>query len=211
MTTILKKSSELAQSAKLISDLLIPVPESLQYDVFHQILPSPEQITTDEKDSLFTEEGPVGLTIQEQLRPEKEPVREPVALAEFEELDDAEFTGDKLEKLLENLCLQSGFSSAVIADGKGLPIGGFNTPVSIDILAAFSSVLGDVIDKVPYFLTQYEAGNISIDINYIDKAVVQKFLIEEESFYLLIICSQDMDERAYIELFSDQITKILQR
>ncbi len=207
MTTILKKSSELAESAQLISDLLIPVPEFLQYDAFHQIFPPSEEITTDEKSSLFTEEEPFKLTIEEKPLLEKEPVD----LEEIEELVDIVFTGDKLEKLLENLCLQSGFSSAVVADGKGLPISGFNTPVDIDILAAFSSVLGDIIDKVPYFLTQYEAGNISIDINYVDKAVVQKFLIEEESFYLLIICSQDIDERAYIELFSDQITKVLKR
>ncbi len=207
MTTILKKSSELAESAKLISDLLIPVPESLQYDVFHQIIPSGKQPNTEENSSLFAEEE--GLTKAILQRPQ--PIQEPVNLSDLEELGDAPFTGDQLEKLLENLCLQSGFSSAVVADGKGLPVSGFNTPVDIDVLAAFSSVLGDVIDKVPFFLTQYEAGNISIDINYVDKAVVQKFLIEEESFYLLIICSQDIDERAYIELFSDQISRVLKR
>ncbi|PIE64315.1 MAG: hypothetical protein CSA26_08705 [Desulfobacterales bacterium] len=211
MTTILKKSSELAQSAKLISDLLVSVPESLQYDVFHQILPPAEQMTADEKNSLFAEEESFKETIQERQLPVKRPDRKAVRFTEIEGLDNIPFTGDKLEKLLANLCRQSGFSSAVIADEKGLPISGVNTPVTIDILAAFSSVLGNIIDKVPYFLKQYEAGHISIDINYVDKIVVQKILVEEESVYLLIICSQDIDERAYIELFSDQIIKILKR
>ncbi len=211
MAIILKNSSELAQSAELISALLLPVPESLQYDVFHQICLPVEHVTPNEKKTLFEEESSSRETLQDRPLQAKEPPQDTVHFPEIEDLEDAAFTGDKLEKLLENLCRQSGFQCAVVADKKGLPIGGVNTPVAIDVLAAFSSVLGDVIDKVPLFLEQYESGNISIDINYIDKAVVQKFLLEEESFYLLIICSQDIDERAYIELFSEQIIKVLQR
>ncbi len=210
MTTILKNSSELEKAAALLKDLLLPLPESLQYEIFHNFTLPDHHGIIDTNVPLFNEEQPLQETPQEPLPQRKEVVSKPITFSKDNESTESAFTSDKLEKLLENLCRQSGFQSAVIADEKGLPISGINTPVSIDVLAAFSAVLGDVLDKVPHFLDQYESGNISLDINYVDKMVVQKFLIDEEHFYLLIICSQDIDERAYIELFSEQISKILQ-
>ncbi|PID76068.1 MAG: hypothetical protein CSB23_00200 [Deltaproteobacteria bacterium] len=208
MTIILRNSSELAKATELINDLLLPIPESLQYDVFHNITPSSQHARPEEKGPLFIGEAPVEPSPQP-VAPQKT-VQEPVLLSQ-EELEDVGFTEERLEKLLANLCQQSSFQSAVVADSKGLPIGGINTPVAMEVLAAFSSVLGDVLDRVPNFFEQYEPGNISLDINYVDKVVVKKFLLEEEFFYLLILCSQDIDERAYIELFSEQITKVLKR
>lgn len=202
---ILKDSSELAESAELIRDLLIHIPESLPYDVFHDVCPPGSQFEAIEDVSLFTDtisQPPVELKKKKTTQP----------IYNVEGYDSASgFMGDKLDHLLAKLCQQSGFQSAVVADEQGLPIGAFNTPVEINVLAAFSSVLGGVIEKVPYFFEQYNANNISMDINYVDKVVVQKFLIDDIPFYLLIICSQDIDERAYIELFSDQITGLLKR
>ncbi|TKB06106.1 hypothetical protein [Desulforhopalus sp. IMCC35007] len=206
MTNILKNSSELTESAKLISDLLIHISESLPYDVFHDVCPPGGQSEVVENVPLFADTFP-----QPPARQEKEKRDQPVAVVEDRDISDSGFMGDKLENLLAKLCQQSGFQSATVADEQGLPIGGVNTPVDLNVLAAFSSVLGGVIDKVPYFLEQHNANNISVDINYVDKAVVQKFLIGEVPFFLLIICSQDIDERAYIELFSDQITRLLKR
>ncbi len=210
MTTILKNSSELTKAAALLKELLLPLPESLQYEVFHNFTLPDHHPITDTDVSLFNEEHPLQETPQKQLPQQKNRVSEPIIFPQNEESTKSTFTSDKLEELLANLCHQSGFQSAVVADEKGLPIGGINTPASIDVLAAFSAMLGDVLDRVPHFLDQYESGNISLDINYVDKVVVQKFLIDEEHFYLLIICSQDIDERAYIELFSEQISRILQ-
>ncbi|PIE60710.1 MAG: hypothetical protein CSA31_00750 [Desulfobulbus propionicus] len=210
MTTILKNSSELAKAAALLKELLLPLPESLQYEVFHNFTLPDHHNLADKDISLFNEEQPLQETPQKQLPQRKEMVSSPITFTKDEEGTESTFTSDKLEKLLENLCRQSGFQSAVVADEKGLPLGGINTPASIDILAALSAMLGGVLDRVPHFLDQYESGNISLDINYVDKVVVQKFPIDEEHFYLLIICSQDIDERAYIELFSEQISKILQ-
>jgi hypothetical protein len=206
MTNILKNSSELAESARLISGLLIHIPESLPYDVFHNVCPPGSQSAVVEDVALFADSS-----TQSPVKLEKVKTHPPLQVVEERDLSASNFMGDKLENLLAKLCQQSGFQSAIVADDQGLPIGGVNTPVEVNVLAAFSSVLGGVIDKVPYFFEQYNANNISVDINYVDKAVVQKFLIGEVPFFLLIICSQDIDERAYIELFSDQITRLLER
>ena len=203
---ILKNSSELAESARLISGLLIRIPESLPYDVFHNVCPPGNQSEVVEDVALFIE-----TSSQQPVKREKAKTERPPQFVDERDLSASDFMGDKLENLLAKLCQQSGFQSALVADEQGLPIGAVNTPVEINVLAAFSSVLGGVIDKVPYFFEQYNANNISVDINYVDKAVVQKFLIGEVPFFLLIICSQDIDERAYIELFSDQITRLLYR
>ncbi|PIE59048.1 MAG: hypothetical protein CSA33_00310 [Desulfobulbus propionicus] len=211
MTDILKNSSELAAAVALLNDLLLPLPESLQYDVFHNFHLPVQHEVPDAQTQLFNGGQSFAITPLEQSSKPGEVVQEPFTFIEEEDSDKTAFTSDRLENLLESLCRQSGFQSAVVADKKGLPIGGVNTPDSIDVLAAFSAVLGDVLDKVPHFLNQYESGNISLDINYVDKAVVQKIFIDEEHFYLLIICSQDIDERAYIELFNQQITRILKK
>lgn len=207
MMNNLKNSSELREAARLINDLLISMPESLPYEVFHDVCPPDYHNQAIDDSALFAEPSahPPALAAP----PSQASV--PAYPSETTDLGDSEFVGDRLEKLLSNLCRQSGFRSAVVADDQGLPIGGFNTPIMVDQLAAFSSVLGTVIDKVPYFFDQTDANNISVDISYMDKAVVRKFMIRETPFFLLIICSQDIDERAYIELFSDQITSLLER
>ena len=208
MMNSLKNSSELLEGARLISDLLVNIPESLPYEVFHDVCPPDFYQNLIADTSLF----------EEPVAPPAEVARGAVTQTDLphppagaKDIGDSDYVGDKLENLLSSLCQQSRFQSAVVADEQGLPIGGYNTPVVVDELAAFSSVLGSVIDKVPYFFEQYAAGNVSVDINYTDKAVVRKFLIGEVAFFLLIICSQDIDERAYIELFSDQISSLLER
>lgn len=204
----LKNSSELKEAATLIGDLLLPIPESLQYDVFHDICPPGAFQDFSESTHLFDEFTEAQSLAQSSVGLQKPASPLPLVDADFGEI---EYVGDQLETLLTNLCHQSGFQSAIVADNQGLPIGGYNTPTSIDSLAAFSSVMGSVIDRVPYFFDQSDANNVSIDINFMDKAVVRKFQIDDSPFFLLILCPQEIDERAYIELFSDQIVEVLRR
>lgn len=115
-----------------------------------------------------------------------------------------------LEKSLSGMCKRGGFHGAVIADLDGLAIAVFNSPVDEEILAAYTTILGESLDKAASFLNQPDANNISIDINILDKIVLRKFTPDKTSYYLMVISPQNIDGRAEVELAISQISQILQ-
>lgn len=121
------------------------------------------------------------------------------------------FRGDQLENILYGMCKRGGFSCAVVADQQGLALGAYNSPVDMEILAAFTTVLGEAISNAGRFLDQHAANNISLDINYADKAVVRQFTLAENPYFIMIICPQNIDERSEVELSLDQIVTLLQK
>ncbi|MBU1232975.1 MAG: hypothetical protein KKD01_16730 [Proteobacteria bacterium] len=121
------------------------------------------------------------------------------------------FRGDQLENVLYGMCQRGGFQGAAVADEQGLALAIYNSPVEGDVLAAFTTVLGEAIGKAGRFLEQHDANNISLDINFIDKAVVRQFSLGDNSFYILVICGQEIDERSEIELSIKQVTAILEK
>jgi len=122
---------------------------------------------------------------------------------------EGEFRGDRLENLLIAMCRRGGFSGAVVSDGTGLPLAVHNSPVDSDRIAAFTSILGDALAKAGLFLEQHGAEYISMDINLVDKVVVRRFSYDGMEMYLLVLCSQAMDERAEVEMSIEQIVSIL--
>jgi len=119
------------------------------------------------------------------------------------------YRGDRLENTLYAMCKRGGFQGAVIADSDGLPLAVYNSPVADDAIAAFTTVLGDALEKAGHLLEQSDANNISLDINYTDKAVLRRFAINDLPYFMMMICPQDVDERAEVELSIDQIISIL--
>jgi len=107
------------------------------------------------------------------------------------------------------MCKRGSFEGAVIADADGLPLAVFNSPAEDHVLAAYASILGESLEKAESFLHQSEANNISMDINNLDKIVLRRFKLREVNFYLLIIASQNIDERAEIELAISEIKRSL--
>lgn len=133
----------------------------------------------------------------------------PPAPEPFDEMPQLPYRGDRLEYILASLCRRGGLIGAVVADGKGLPLAEFNSPVGGENLAAFTSVLGNALERAGDLLGEHGANVISMDINYTDKVVLRSFNVEEELCFLLVICSQALDERAEVELSIEQITAIL--
>jgi predicted regulator of Ras-like GTPase activity (Roadblock/LC7/MglB family) len=119
------------------------------------------------------------------------------------------YRGDRLEYALVSLCERGGLSGAVVADGQGLPLADYQSPVGGEVLAAFTSVLGGALERAGQLLGAQGADIISMDLNYTDKIVLRRFALEGEPYFLLVICSQDLDERTEVELSIDQITAIL--
>ena len=119
------------------------------------------------------------------------------------------YRGDRLEHVLASMCSRGGLSGAVVADGQGLPLADFQSPVGGDVLAAFTSVLGGALERAGLLLGAQGAENISMDLNYTDKVVLRRFAHDGEPYFIMVICSQDLDERSEVELSIEQITSIL--
>jgi predicted regulator of Ras-like GTPase activity (Roadblock/LC7/MglB family) len=126
------------------------------------------------------------------------------------DLADNNENGDTLERALSGMCRRGGFKGAVIADRDGLPIAVYNSPVNDEILAAYSTILGESLEKAATFLNQPDANNISLDINIIDKIVLRKFNINRNTYYVMIILAQNIDERAEVEILISQIRNFYQ-
>ena len=145
--------------------------------------------------------------------PEKKPgppaVEREKALYEEIKSETSGFRGDRIEKALEIMCKRGEFIGAVIADINGLPLAVYNSPVGTDALAAFTSVLGNALEKAGHLLDQHGADNISMDINYTDKVVLRRFIVEGQHYFLMIVCPQAVDERSEIELSIEQFISIM--
>jgi hypothetical protein len=114
-----------------------------------------------------------------------------------------------LEEALVSMCKRGEFSGSVLADNNGLPLAVYNSPVKAEVLAAFTSVLGKSLSETSRLLDQPNANNISMDINYMDKIMLRKFLVEEKPYFLMVISPQHVDERSELELSINHISSIL--
>lgn len=127
--------------------------------------------------------------------------------------DDSEPAIVYREELLENtlvtMCKRGGFNGAVIADDNGFPLAAYNSPVDDEILAAFTSVLGMALGEAGKLLEEHEANHISLDINYTEKAALRLFHVDDNPYFMMIICPQEIDEKAEVELSIGQVAKIL--
>ena len=177
----LRDSSEIQETIRLLNELVVQ--SAVVAPIIPDRPPSP----------------PTGQTIVSVKRaPEPSPPKET-------------YRGDRLDGVLFSMCKRGGFDSAVIADGSGLPLAVYNSPVGDDAVAAFTTVLGDALEKAGKLLDQHDANNISMDINYTDKAVLRRFLINDLPYYVMIICPQEVDERSEVELSTDEIISILKQ
>ena len=156
--------------------------------------------------------------VEEKARPVIPPVaaakmvQEPLP-APVEEIDPTglEYRGDQLEQVIKNMCRRSHFSGAVVADDTGLPFAVVNPPVSMEAVSAFTAVLGGALERAGSLLGHHGAEYLSIDINYEEKIILRRFLINEAPYFLLAICPQEVDERSEIEISIDQIVSILNK
>ncbi len=121
------------------------------------------------------------------------------------------YRGDQLEQVIRNMCQRSHFSGAVVTDDTGLPFAVVDPPVSVEAISAFTTVLGGALERAGTLLGHHGAEYLSIDINYEEKIILRRFLIDDAPYYLLAICPQDVDERSEIEISIVQIVSILNK
>jgi hypothetical protein len=117
--------------------------------------------------------------------------------------------GKQLQGILATLCERAGLTGALITDNGGLAVAASSSLSATENLAAFSTVLGDVLHKAGSYLGQDDASDVSLDINATQKVVLRCFTLEERPFYLLVLCAAASDPREAMREAIPEIVAIL--
>jgi predicted regulator of Ras-like GTPase activity (Roadblock/LC7/MglB family) len=96
--------------------------------------------------------------------------------------------GERLHAVLSTLCDSEGYAGAMVTDASGLPLATSRNLEASDSLAAFSTVLGDVLTKAGSYLGHDDASHVTLDVGERQKVVLRRFYLEERAFYLVVIC-----------------------
>ncbi|HEW79013.1 MAG TPA: ParA family protein [Phycisphaerales bacterium] len=119
--------------------------------------------------------------------------------------DGEKFEDDFYTNLLKELCEKSDYYGAVLADEMGFPLADYNCPINTDALAAFTSVLGDSLEKAESILEQEDANNITLEINESDKVALRRLNALNSTYFLLVICPQAAVFPGLVELTISEI------
>lgn len=119
--------------------------------------------------------------------------------------------GDRLRQTLERLCARAHLRGAAVADAHGLPLASHDFPYSVDAIGALASVMGEAMAKVQSVTRDGEAVSVAIDIGFADKLVARRFGSEDETYFILAVCPQDLDERGELELSIEEIRSVVAR
>lgn len=102
----------------------------------------------------------------------------------------------RLERILAALCATPGVQSAVLADDTGLPLAGFGLQAGGERLAAFSSMLGTVMDGARRVLGEEAGDRVTLRLSGDLEAVVTRFSAEGRTYHLVVQCSGRAAARA---------------
>ena len=116
---------------------------------------------------------------------------------------------DKIREVLADLCGNGGFYGAVVADGMGFSLADYESPLSVDALSTYSSLLGEALSKAGSIIEMPEANNLVMDINENDKMLLHRFAILDDLYSLVAVCSQENEAIGEISLAANRIAGIL--
>lgn len=119
------------------------------------------------------------------------------------------FRGERIQRALRQLCVRAGFQAATLCDPHGLPLAVHNAALPEETLAALATVLGDALRRAGDIAGWHEASSLSVDVDYQDKAVLRRFVVDDLPYYLLVHCAQETDERSELELSVEEIASII--
>lgn len=120
--------------------------------------------------------------------------------------DEQEFRGSELNEILKEMCEKNHFHGAVVADEMGFPLADHQSPLSTDALAAFTSVLGDSLEKANSILDVQNANNISMDISENDKLSLRKFEVLNSTYFLITVCPLEVEPLGVMEVAVSRIS-----
>ena len=116
---------------------------------------------------------------------------------------------DHIKDVLIKMCDTGNFYGAVVADEMGFALADHRSPVAVDSLATYSSIMGESLTLAENILDMPYANNISMDINDTDKFVLHKFGTRTDKYFMLIVCAQEIEALGEIEDASRKISEVL--
>ena len=116
---------------------------------------------------------------------------------------------ERLEDALIGLCRRAGIMGAVLSDGAGLPISAYNAPLAPESVAALTSVLAETLRQSGRLLERNSVNHVSVDVDYEKRLVLRRFGAPDRPFYLMVLCTQSLDERSEIELTTTQLLPLM--
>lgn len=116
---------------------------------------------------------------------------------------------DRIKEVLADLCGNGGFYGAVVADEMGFPLADYQSPLEVDALATYSSLLGEALSKAGSIIEMPEANNLVMDINENDKMLLHRFAILDDQYSLVAVCSQENEAIGEITLAANRIAGVL--
>ena len=119
--------------------------------------------------------------------------------------------GERLERLLAQMCARAQFRGAAIADDQGLPLAVHNLTLRPEGLGAIASVLGGALATVAKVTERPQLATITVELSFDEKLVVRRVIEPDLAYYLLVLCPIAGDERGEIELSLRQLTTIVAR
>lgn len=117
--------------------------------------------------------------------------------------------GQRLESTLAAMCTRAGFKSAVVVDSRGLPLADYHPSIPGESIGALTVVLAEALARVSSILGARSLTAASLDIDLTDKLVLRRFTADDETYFLVVIAAQELDERSELELSIDQIGSII--
>ena len=116
---------------------------------------------------------------------------------------------DKIKEALEELCISGGFYGAVVADVMGFSLADYHSPLDVDSLATYSSLLGEALAKAGSIIDMPEANNLIMDINSTDKMLLHRFSILDDQYSLVAVCPQEVEAIGEVSLAATRIAGAL--
>jgi hypothetical protein len=117
--------------------------------------------------------------------------------------------GGRLQTLLTLLCERESYAGALVTDARGLPLATSRNLDASDSLAAFSTVLGDVLTKAGTYLGHDDASLVTLDIGERQKVVLRSFFLEGHAYYLVVICLRVLDTHRALDQTVHEIIRTL--
>ncbi len=176
---------------------------------FDTVIPLDERFETASFRSLpvaLLQEGGEVLPSQEALAAELLAKTDGVADPAAGDLPAIREDGDDLfTELLAELCESNGYNGALLADEMGFPLTTHNCAIASDAMAAFTSVLGDTLEKAESVLDQEDANNITLEINECDMIGLHRFRALNSTYFLLVHCPRAAAFPGSIEMTAAEI------
>jgi len=169
----------------------------IEYQIESQEQPQTETQDDTQGDTQGDTQDDIQDETKEQSQPEQQPA--PEVKEDYPSTATSPIEG-RLTEALITMCNRGNFTGALLADKSGNLIAYHNNPLAANIVAPVIAAVGESMEKAALGLRLTNANNISMDIDDNNKLAINKFEVYGDYFFLVVICSQKIDQKTELNL-----------